>query len=101
MLISGIIETAIGVVLVYLLLSLIASGVNEAIAQFFRWRARDLEEGLIRLLAKQNIGAVRGQITAVSKDELNQAMPGARDLVHELYKHPLIQNLTIRQSLWE
>ena len=58
-----------------LALELIATGINEVIASFLRWRARDLEQALKELLET-------GLTTA-------------------LYNHGLIQSFTVRYSLWE
>src|SRR6266550_4005310 len=65
---SSIIDIAIGLIFVYLLLSLICSAANEVIEHFSKKRAKDLEKGLGEML---------------------------RDpaLVETLYKHPLIYSL--------
>lgn len=68
---SSIIEVAIGLVFVYLLMSLICSAINEIIESFLKNRATDLERG-IRELFNQTGGA---------------------DLVGNFYKHPLISGL--------
>ncbi|MEK6674616.1 MAG: hypothetical protein AABZ47_03055 [Planctomycetota bacterium] len=47
---SNLLDIAIGLILTYLLLSLIVTAVNELIATFFRSRARDLERGIRNLL---------------------------------------------------
>lgn len=62
---SSIIDTAIGLVFVYLLLSLICSAASELIERFSKKRAKDLESGLSEMLRDPN-------------------------LVESLYKHPLI-----------
>src|SRR5919198_3167181 len=43
-------DVAIGLVFVYFILALICSVVNEGIASFLRWRAKDLERGIAQLL---------------------------------------------------
>lgn len=50
MLDSGVLDVAIGVVFLFLLLSLICSAINEFIELFLKRRARDLERGLTQLL---------------------------------------------------
>jgi hypothetical protein len=65
---SSIIDIAIGLIFVYLLLSLICSAANETIERFSKMRAKDLERGLGEML----------------RDD---------DLVERLYKHPLIYSL--------
>ncbi len=47
---STVIDIAIGLVFVYLLLSLVCSAVNEIIERSVKWRASDLEKGLKELL---------------------------------------------------
>lgn len=69
---STILEVAIGMFLVYLLVSLILTALTEVIAALVRLRARTLWDGL------QNL--VDG--------------PGAEDWVKSLYDHPLIQGLS-------
>jgi hypothetical protein len=65
---SSIIDIAIGLIFVYLLLSLICSAANEVLEHFSKKRAKDLEKGMGEML---------------------------RDpaLVESLYKHPLIYSL--------
>src|SRR6266850_1006572 len=65
---SSIIDIAIGLIFVYLLLSLICSAANEVIEHFSKKRAKDLEKGLNEMLREPS-------------------------LVEELYKHPLIYSL--------
>lgn len=48
---STLLEVGIGVVFVYLLLSLLCSAFNELIESFAKYRARDLETGIRRLLS--------------------------------------------------
>src|SRR5215203_2142461 len=50
-------DVAIGLVFVYFILSLVCSGVNEAIASWARWRAQDLERGLWELLEDPQQGS--------------------------------------------
>ena len=50
---STVIDVAIGLVFVYLLLSLICSAVNEIIERFAKYRASDLERGVRELLQDQ------------------------------------------------
>src|SRR5882762_8767105 len=65
---SSIIDIAIGLIFVYLLLSLICSAANEVIERFSKKRAKDLEKGLSEMLRDPT-------------------------LVEDLYKHPLIYSL--------
>ena len=70
---STLLEVAIGVIFVYLLLSLLCSALSELIESFIRFRARDLERGIGKLL----------------KD------PG---LAEEFFNHPLVEPLGERPS---
>ncbi len=65
---STILDVAIGLVFVYLLLSLIVTAGTELIASWLNWRADNLRKGLQRLLNPT--------------------------LAQELYDHPLIKNLS-------
>lgn len=66
---SVILETVIGLILVYLLLGLICTAVNELLAQVFRWRANTLAEGIQNMF-----------------DD-----PEAQGLAKFFYEHPLIK----------
>ncbi|MDV6342112.1 hypothetical protein R2103_10085 [Nitrosomonas sp. Is24] len=72
MLNSSILDIAMGMVFLFVLVSLLCSAVNEMIAQFIRMRAKNLEAGLTNLL---------------QSGEANQ-------LVADLYQHPLISGLS-------
>src|SRR5947209_6477670 len=43
-------DVALGLVFIFFILSIVCSGINEAIASSLRWRAQDLERGLWELL---------------------------------------------------
>ena len=68
---SDILDVAIGLILVYLLLSLVASGIAEGIESFLKWRAVNLERG----------------IRAIFDD------PQGKGLATVFYQHPLIYSL--------
>jgi hypothetical protein len=68
---SNVLEFALGMVFVYLLLSLLSSALSEAIEAKLKNRASDLERGLRELL----------------KD------PDGTGLVKKIYDHPLVSNL--------
>ena len=72
---SDILSVAIGIVLVYLMLSLGASAVNEIIAGRLRWRAKSLEAAIMKLL----------------NDDITQ-------LGKWLYNHPLVQSLNLNKG---
>jgi hypothetical protein len=76
---SAILETAIGLVLIYLLLSLICSSAREGIEAVMKSRASMLEQGIGELLRTSAIDGKR---------------PSSTDgLVAALYNHPLIYSL--------
>jgi hypothetical protein len=68
---SGILDVAIGLIFIYLLLSIICSAINELIEAWLKKRATDLERGLRELLND----------------------PNGTGLVKRLYEHPLIYGL--------
>ena len=72
---SFILDVAIGMVFIYLLLSLVASGVNEILASIVQSRAANLERGLRSLFSGDSISA------------------GALTLVDNIYNHGLIRGL--------
>src|SRR4030095_10378579 len=65
---SNLLEVAIGIIFVYLLLSLLCSAFSELIEAFIKFRARDLKKGIGRLLDNPK-------------------------LVNDLFNHPLISPL--------
>lgn len=70
---SNVLEIAIGLVFVYLLLSLLCSTINEqVITRFFALRAKTLEEGITNMLANSQ----------------------GKELVNQLYENPLIRGLS-------
>ncbi len=71
---STALEVAIGVALVYLLLSLFCTAVNEVIASIMKSRARNLERGIKSLFTEGNLTA-------------------ALSLTDAVYRHGLIQSL--------
>lgn len=88
-----ILDIALGLVLIYLLLSLLASEIQELIATVLQWRAEHLKKSIEIL------------VTGSTKD-----VPGNRRFVNNLYRHPLIQALnhqakgrwiSIRQRLYQ
>jgi hypothetical protein len=76
---EAIIETAIGLFLVFTLLSLVASQFVEWIAGWRKWRANDLERTIRSMLSDPSVKAKVDQ--------------GALVLADQLYAHPLIASL--------
>jgi hypothetical protein len=71
-------DVAIGLSLVYLVLSMLCSTVQEAISSYGSWRANTLHEGISTLLQKQHFTDARGT---------------PMKLVDAVYAHPLINGL--------
>jgi len=71
---STVVDVAIGLIFVYLLLSLMCSAANEIIELLLKKRAIDLERGIRELLAPGTSSGDKG-------------------IVKDLYNHPLINNL--------
>ena len=75
---SGILEVAIGMIFVFLVMSLIITAASEFISSRLKWRAQNLEDGIRNLLHPRS-----------SKTDtlLN-------DLTEKIYDHPLINSLS-------
>lgn len=74
----AILDTVISLAFVYLILSLICSGIQEIIASAFKLRANNLQEGIRVLLEKANITDDKGKPV---------------DLTAKVFDHPLVKNL--------
>lgn len=72
---SSILDVAIGMIFVYLLLSLLCSAANEIVELWLKKRATDLERGIRELLIPDSASGANN------------------DLVHQLYDHALINGL--------
>jgi hypothetical protein len=79
-------DVAIGIVVVYFVLSLLASTVNEAIATALAWRANFLERWLKNLLVEKNEG--QNEVAAVD------------DAIAKIYGHPLLAPLLEQPRWW-
>jgi hypothetical protein len=110
---SAVIDTAIGVVFVYLLLSLICSAVGEAIESIMRNRAADLERGIKELVTdEKTTGGLKGFLLRVpwlrtfipwvagffghsdaTQTPASDADPQLQNYVAKLYDHPLLNGL--------
>lgn len=81
---SAIIDTAIGIIFIYLLLSLIASAIAEAVETVMRNRASDLERGIRELIADQRTnGGLTGLAYKVSPWMTDKAVAKVEKLVGE------------------
>jgi len=100
---STILDVAIGMVFVYLLLSLLCSAANELIELLLKKRARELENGICELLTEQTtqnfFGRVGSWIKGIAprlESWWNGASTGASapsGVVADLYNHSLINGL--------
>jgi hypothetical protein len=79
-------DIAIGLIFVYLLLSLICSSLSEGLESFLRNRANDLEAGIRNLL-----GDKPGSWWASCLPWINSLENAS--ITREFYRHPLIRNL--------
>jgi hypothetical protein len=91
-----ILDVVIGLMFVYLLLSLLATAINEYLSAVMNLRGKELARGLGRLLDDLD-----------EKDALKTAFDGVSDratastarLTEQFYNHPLIRQLTTRRGL--
>jgi hypothetical protein len=74
-----IVDVAIGLIFIYLILSLLASEILELIATVLQWRAKHLRQAIINLLAGDTI--------------TDQNIESAKRLTKDLYNHPLLNDL--------
>lgn len=79
-------DIAIGLIFVYLLLSLVCSSLNEGLESLLRNRANDLEAGIRTLLGDQ-----KGNWWASFLPWVNSIKNAS--ITQEFYRHPLIRNL--------
>lgn len=77
---SAVLDIAIGVIFIYLILSLLASEIQELVATVLQWRAKHLKESIENLLVGDN-----------KKDP--PEMLAAKRLANQLYTNPLIENV--------
>ncbi|MBE9224841.1 hypothetical protein IQ264_05080 [Phormidium sp. LEGE 05292] len=77
--IPAIVDVVIGLIFIYLILSLLASEIQELIATVFQWRAQHLRQSIINLLAGDTI--------------TDQNIESAKQLTKDLYNHPLLNDI--------
>lgn len=81
-----ILDIAISLIFIYLILSLLASEIQEALATVFQWRAKHLKESIEILLAGD------------SKEQ--EEIKLVRKLANKLYENPLIENINQEAKGW-
>lgn len=74
-----IVDVTIGLVFIYLILSLLASEIQELIATVLQWRSKHLKQSIINLLSGDTI--------------TDQNIEAAERLTNDLYNHPLFHDL--------
>lgn len=82
-----ILDIAIGLFFIYLILSLLASEIQELFATVFQWRAKHLKESIENLL----VGGSNGD---------RQEIERVRKLVDNLYDNPLLKNINQEAKGW-
>ncbi len=86
-----ILEIAIGLIFIYLTLSLVASEIQEILSALLQWRAEHLKHSIEQLLSGDSYA---GRIPRKSERQSNQQnKQAAKDLTDRLYSSPLIENL--------
>ncbi|MFB2839216.1 hypothetical protein [Floridanema evergladense] len=77
--IPAIVDVVIGLIFIYLILSLLASEIQELIATVLQWRAQHLKQSIINLLAGDTIA--------------DRNIEAAKRLTKDLYNHPLLNDI--------
>jgi hypothetical protein len=77
---SAVLDIAIGLIFIYLILSLLASEIQELFATVLQWRAKHLKESIENLLVGDN----KKELPEISR---------AKTLANKLYANPLIENV--------
>ncbi len=90
-----ILEMAIGLIFIYLTLSLIASEIQEILSALLQWRAEHLKRSIEQLLSgSSSINSNAGRTLRSSEYQAHQqSNQAAKALTDRLYSSPLIENL--------
>ncbi|WP_009631351.1 hypothetical protein [Synechocystis sp. PCC 7509] len=94
----AILDIAIALIFIYLILSLLASEIQEIIAAFLQWRAKNLKEAIEILLGgvvqKQPTNPEElGQLPTIETKTKEADVKNAITLANKLYQNSLIQSL--------
>jgi hypothetical protein len=81
-----IVDVGIGLIVVYISVPLMVSGVQEAIASLFRWRSHHLRESILQIMLGANL----------DRNELDKA----RKVRDTIYAAPLIQSMNHTSVFW-
>jgi hypothetical protein len=103
----SLLNVAIGLIFIYLILSLLAAEIQETLATLFQWRGKHLKEAIFNLLIGDNL------YRKPSKDQkelLKKENEKAEQLVEKVYENPLILDINqearkgvpvlMRQLIW-
>ncbi|MEL7523254.1 MAG: hypothetical protein AAGJ80_16840, partial [Cyanobacteria bacterium J06553_1] len=98
-----VVEIALGLIFIYLTLSLVASEIQEILSALFQWRAEHLKRSIEQLLAGDGLASrqadrlTEGTVVRSSKASLAterlQNKRAAKTLSDRLYDAPLIEDL--------
>ncbi|AFY38809.1 hypothetical protein Lepto7376_2535 [[Leptolyngbya] sp. PCC 7376] len=94
---SLVVDIAIGLIFIYLILSLLASEVQEVITTIMQWRAKHLKESIETLIS----GTTDPDDPTLSEEQkqvLLQAREKGQRLAGILYKHPLVNSLNYEKT---
>ncbi|MGC1305757.1 MAG: hypothetical protein WA885_00910 [Phormidesmis sp.] len=90
-----VLEIAVGLIFIYLTLSLVASEIQEILSALFQWRAEHLKRSIEQLLAGDARAGVRAATGVDGEQPIDsrQNQRDAKTLADRLYASPLIENL--------
>jgi hypothetical protein len=92
--VSGVVDLVVGIIFVFLVFSLVVSGVIEAITRLVEWRSRHLWRALRQLLDGDGQRLTADQRPEAKKLTADQPPDAAGlPLTDQLYVHPLIRQL--------
>lgn len=94
---SLVVDIAIGLVFIYVILSLLASEVQEVITTIMQWRAKHLKESITTLVSGTT-NPDDPTLSAEQKKVLIQTRAKGQKLAGILYKHPLINSLNYEKT---
>jgi hypothetical protein len=89
-----VVDIAIGLIFIYLILSLLASEVQEVLTTIFQWRAKHLQESIQTLLTGETDDATQSTLTPEQLEVLQKG----KQLTQSLYGHPLIKSLNYQKT---
>jgi len=93
MYLEELVEVAIGLVLVYMVMSITVSAIQEWFSGLFKKRANNLEAILRTMLAESSHPALGSSKKSLLKKPQNDASGAGFDFTRRLYQHPLIKTL--------